>query len=253
MVLSFFTGLVIILIIVGIITAIFDYEQKRCNRYFYKETEKYKNAINKVAKIMYVILYITIIIFSICNIVIFIYGIATKNTFFIIVSIMFAITMIFYALSNYTDKFSSITIVIFSIATVLYVLSMVFFFIYQIMGMQNLKTDVIKVNTINIIELQTVPYTNISGTRYYIRSEPSLAYYYDIITQSGGRTTKVIDVYNNYVEKFEDDIYKENPHIDVWEVVQKYTNGYGKEGENVKGYQYYIYIPEGGTYYIDKE
>lgn len=253
MVLNFFTVALIMLIIVACISASFDSEQKRCNRDSYIETNKYKNAIRKIDEIMDTILYSSIIIFCISNIVMFICGIITKNVFFIIVSVMFAITAIFYLLNKYTHKFSEVTEGIYFMISFLYSLILAFFLLFQVIAMQNVRTDVRKVDTINILELQAVPYTNVSGTRYYIRSEPSLAYYYDIATDNGGSTTKVIDGYNNYVERCEDDIYKENPHIDVFEVVQKYTTGYGYEGENIINYKYYIYIPKGGTYFIDKQ
>lgn len=254
MVLNFFTGVVVMLMIVGLVTAIFDSEKKRCNKFYYTGTEKYKNAINKIADIMiHKILGIAIIIFCIINIIIFIYAIVTKNVLFIIISIMFMITFVFYLIFEYTDKFETITEIIFCILAAAYMCSMIFFFLFQAIAMQNITTDVRKVDTIKILELKEVPYTNVSGTRYYIRSEPSLAYYYDIATDNGGSTTKVIDGYNNYVERCEDDIYKEDPHIDVLEVVQKYTTGYGHEGENIIKYEYYIYIPKGGTYFIDKE
>lgn len=252
MVLNFFTVVVIMLIILGLVTAIFASEQKRCNKFWYTGTEKYKNTIDKLSGIMYKMLKIAIITFFIINILIFIYAIVTKNMFFIIISVLFVITMIFYLLIEFTEKFETITEIIFCISGGAYMSIMIFFFLFQAIAMQNIRTDVRKVDTINIIELKEVPYTNVSGTRYYIRSEPSLAYYYDIITDNGGSITKVIDGYNNYVERHEDDIYKENPHIDVFEVVNKYTTGYGKEGEQFIKYEYYIYIPKGSTYFVDK-
>lgn len=79
MVLKFFTGVVIMLIIIWIITAIFEYEADWCNDHWYEGSKKYKSAINKIADIMNVILHIAIIIFSISNIAILIYGIEWEN------------------------------------------------------------------------------------------------------------------------------------------------------------------------------
>lgn len=253
MVLKFFTGVVIMLLIVYGITAIFEYEADRCNDHWYEGSKKYKNAINKIADIMNVILNIAIIIFFISNIAILICGIVNKYISFITVGVLFIISMIFDWLEENTKIFPKIIQEIASLTFAFYVAILMLFFLFQFINTPNTETNVRKVNTINIIELQKVPYTNVSGTRYYIRSEPSLAYYYDIITDNGNKTTKVIDGYKNYVERCEDDIYKENPHIDVFEVVEKYTNGYGIEWENVKNYEYYIYIPKDSTYFTDKE
>ncbi len=170
---------------------------------------------------------------------------------------MFFIVLLFYVLSEYTDKFPNITAGSFFITGALYIIFMIFiFFLFQTIGtvgMQNDRIESIKVNTINIIELQKVPYTNVSGSRYYIRSEPSLAYYYDIEITEGRKTAKVIDGHKDYVERCENDIYKDNPHIDVYEVVEKYTNAYGTEIETFKNYAYYIYIPKDSTYFVGKE
>lgn len=103
--------------------------------------------------------------------------------------------------------------------------------------------------TIEIEELTEVPYTNITGEMYYIRSEPSLAYYYDIRTENGNTTTKVIDGNEYYVEKDEDDKYLENPHIDVYEVVKKYYTWGDEQKEDVLNYYYIICVPENSIYY----
>lgn len=256
-VLRFFTVVIIMLIVVKIINSIFNSEQKRCNDKWYEGTEKYKNAINKIANIMAVILKAAIVTFIISNIVILIYGIINKYVIFIIASVMFFIVLLFNVLIEHTDKFPDIVAGSYMITVGLYTIFMVvFFFTFQALGtvgMQNDRIESIKVNTINIIELQKVPYTNVSGSRYYIRSEPSLAYYYDIETAEGRKTTKVIDGHKDYVERCEDDIYKDNPHIDVYVVVEKYTNAYGIEIETFKNYAYYIYIPKDSTYFVDKE
>lgn len=253
MVLKFFTGTLIMLIIVGIITAIIYSEKKRSNSWWNKETEKYNKAISKIYNIMFVILIFTIIAFIISNFAILIYGIINKNLFFKIIGVTFCIGSIFGILFKITDKFYYFIVGSLYIITASYIALTIFFLFWQTVAMQNSTTIVRKVNTINIIELEKVPYTNVSGTRWYIRSEPSLAYYYDIVTENGGSTTKVIDGYKDYVEKYEDDIYKENPHIDVFEVVKKYTTGYGVQNEIVESYEYHIYVPKDGIYYTDKE
>lgn len=103
--------------------------------------------------------------------------------------------------------------------------------------------------TIEIEELTEVPYTNITGGMFYIRSEPSLAYYYDVRTENGNTTTKVIDGNKYYVEKDEDDKYLENPHIEVYEFVRKYYTWGDEQKEKVLTYYYVICVPENSIYY----
>lgn len=243
------------LIIIFIIASIFGWQQEWCNKWSYKGTEKYKKGINTIADIMYVIVFIAMIIFVILNIVFIIYGIIKNTTCFIIIGGLFIIFMIGCLIIDQNNLIASwiCALVLFIYLCYIFILFVVCVNIHT----QDLGTVVRKVNTIDIIELQKVPYTNVSGTRFYIRSEPSLAYYYDIVTDNGGTTTEVIDGNNNYVERFEDDIYKENPHIDVFEVVEKkiFTDIYFRETEyeNLIRCEYYIYIPKNGIYFDDKE
>lgn len=253
MILKIFIRSIIALVIILVITSIFDNENERCKRNVIG-SKKYRDTINKITDIMETVCIIAVIIFTICNIALIICGIINKDVPIMILGILFIITMIFLALAISTEKFRKFNVVMASIGMLLYMLYMLCFFLFQINASEYNGTYTRKVNTISIVEMKEVPYTNISGGRYYICSEPSLAYYYDIVTDTGGTTTKVIDGHNNYVEKFEDDIYEENPHIDVFEVVQKLKKVYFKtESEFVKGYKYYIYIPKDGIYYNDKE
>ncbi len=109
------------------------------------------------------------------------------------------------------------------------------------------------VETIDILEFKQVPYTNITGRRYYIKSSPNSAYYYEVITENGGTTTKSIDGANNYVEKFESDEYIDNPHIEVYRNydVSYYITWYGNEvtKEENSSYSYYIYMPNDSMFY----
>lgn len=103
--------------------------------------------------------------------------------------------------------------------------------------------------SIEIVEMEEIPYTNVSGTRWYIRSAPSIAYYYDVVTENGNQTTKILDGYEYYVEKDEDDKYIDNPHIEVYEIIKEYTNLYGKEKEEHVTYEYTICVPKNSIYY----
>lgn len=103
--------------------------------------------------------------------------------------------------------------------------------------------------SIEIVEMEKVPYTNISGSKCYIKSAPSIAYYYDVVTEKGNQTTKILDGTEYYVEKDEDNKYIDNPHIEVYEIVRKYTNLYGKEKEDFVTYEYIICVPENSIYY----
>lgn len=109
------------------------------------------------------------------------------------------------------------------------------------------------VNTIDILEFTQAPYNNITGRRYYIKSAPSSAYYYEVRTENGGTTTKVIDGSNSYVEKFESDEYTDNPHIDVYRnyTIEHYKTWYGNEvtKEASSSYSYYIYTPVNSMFY----
>lgn len=103
--------------------------------------------------------------------------------------------------------------------------------------------------SIEIKEIDKVPYTNVTSSRFYIRSSPSVAYYYDVTTKSGNQTTKILDGNKYYVEKDEDDKYIDNPHIEVYNIINRYTNVYGKEIEEFVTYEYIICVPENSIYY----
>ncbi len=107
--------------------------------------------------------------------------------------------------------------------------------------------------SIDILEMREVPYTNVSGSRWYIRSAPSNAYYYEVATESGNTTTKVLDGYGHYVEKDEDDKYINNPHIEVIYTMHECYNMYTmKTHTEVIGENYIICIPENAIYYEEE-
>lgn len=107
-------------------------------------------------------------------------------------------------------------------------------------------------DTIEIVEMEQVPYANTSGNRWYIRSAPSFAYYYKVRTKSGNTTTKVLDGSRYYIEEDVDNQYQDNPHIEVMDTVEKYQTIYGKEKERIAKREYIICVPEDGIYYEGK-
>lgn len=122
-------------------------------------------------------------------------------------------------------------------------------------GTEEYETITEHIETIQILSYGNSSTTSVNGSRYYIKSEPGVAYYYKIATDNGGTTIKTIDGIENYVETIEDKTYSENPHIEVYksETYQYFVNSYEtyyKDDIPISTeYEYYIYVPEDSTFY----
>lgn len=129
----------------------------------------------------------------------------------------------------------------------------IFFSVALLISPSSLQTDIQKHSeysyTIDILNMQQVPYTNVSGQRYYIKSVPSGSYYYEVKTKNGNTTTKIIDGYNHYVEKDINNKYINNPHIDVYQVIKTYYDLYGRKKSEIINEDYIICVPEDAIYY----
>lgn len=241
-------------------------EDKFLNRH---EETRYEHNTNKLKKIFGILSIICIVLFSICNICIFIFklcvGLDIVIKCYLILLACFTISVIMYLIEEtdieiirYFDIILAgiflICIIISIVAIALYILS-----ICNVIVLGNeISIDGTSQRykeysySIEIVELEEIPYTNVSGNRWYIKSAPSIAYYYDVLTESGNKTTKILDGNQYYVEKDEDNKYIDNPHIEVYEIVNKYINLYGKEKEDVVTYEYTICVPENSIYYESK-
>lgn len=203
---------------------------------------------------------ILIILFYLYNIYVFYIKYNSKIS---VISVMYIISISCFFIITFLDNiefkyFDIIWIILYSISWIVFTLVCGFYIFASIsvfsQGKQEAAFDEKQKykeysHSIEIVEMEEVPYTNVSGRRWYIRSSPSIAYYYDVITKSGNQTTKILDGYNYYVEKDESDEYKNNPHIKVYEINEKYTNLYGKEIEDFVTYEYTICVPENSIYY----
>ena len=188
-----------------------------------------------------------------------IYGITNGDSFkkicFLIPALSFIVFEIFLLLEERFEvfdflfnKLSYISILIWAVSSILLCLNFG-------TGPNSAEISVEKmhIETINILEFKEVPYTNVSGNRCYIKSTPSCAYYYEVATENNGTTTKVIDGLNNYVEKHESAEYTDNPHIEVYDVIEIYTDWYNTEHREVASTEYHIYIPENSIFYENVE
>lgn len=144
--------------------------------------------------------------------------------------------------------FPIITAVFTAVAIVVYLLFLIFLWDEDV-AMPGTIEKTYRNVTIEIIEMEQVPYTNTSGSRYYIRSAPSFAYYYKIRTKNGNRTTKVLDGSKYYIEEDVDNQYQDNPHIEVCDTIEKYQTVFGEEKERLAKREYVICVPENGIYY----
>lgn len=234
------------LIIVYAIYKLFDSELKRVkdNRYSNQEKSRYEKVIEKICYIFKCILVFLFIAFCICNIlVIFLYeSIPIK-----VLGISFAILTIFKIIVKYIDNFEYLSLIILVVAMIIYAFLFLFVVIFPTFTISGEAYSQYS-HTISILEMKEVPYANVHGGHCYIRTSPSLAYYYDISTEKGS-TTKVIDGYNHYVEKIESDEYLGNPHIDVYHTICKDETFFYGEISRKTGTSYYIYVPENGILY----
>lgn len=103
--------------------------------------------------------------------------------------------------------------------------------------------------SIDILEIKEVPYINISNNMWNISSTPINSYYYEMTTKNGNTTTKILDGYEHYIEKDEDNKYINNPHIEVYYIIQPSYNIYTRKAKKkVVNESYIICIPENLIY-----
>lgn len=190
------------------------------------------------------------------NVFFLIYCIIENHYLAIIIPISFLLTVLFEILSKnfkYFDFVTEMLAIFCGIAFFFFSIMLLLMGLIQPLGEEKITENVELVQTIDILEFKQVPYSNITGSRYYIKSAPDSAYYYEIATDNGGTTTKVIDGSVNYVEKHESNEYMDNPHIEVYRVstVSQYKTWYGKDVTEEKNvhYNYYIYTPENSMFY----
>lgn len=240
--------------IIGLIVGwIFELEQKKLDFY---GSKKYLNIINNIVNAINSLEACYMILFIIYNIFVVGYCIVERHLFFMIIPVSFLLFVIFILINEKVKEFNFLTEGIAFIFIAIWLIYGVLFSMFAIdtpineKEVEN-KTDL--VNTIDILEFTQAPYNNITGRRYYIKSAPSSAYYYEVRTENGGTTTKVIDGSNSYVEKFESDEYMDNPHIDVYRnyTIEHYKTWYGNEvtKEATSSYSYYIYTPVNSMFY----
>lgn len=253
MVLRIYWILIAVAIIGGIIDAIFRAEQKKAD---YHGSQKYVNIIDNIVKAIDFLENCYIGLFIIYNVFVLGYCIVEKHFFFMITPSAFLLFIIFIIISEKIEAFSFLTEIIAIIAiTVWFCYTLIFsmLVIDTPINEKDVENKADLVNTIDILEFTQAPYNNITGRRYYIKSAPSSAYYYEVRTENGGTTTKVIDGSNSYVEKFESDEYMSNPHIDVYRnyTIEHYKTWYGNEvtKEASSSYSYYIYTPVNSMFY----
>ena len=192
------------------------------------------------------------IIYIVCMIL---YCIIEHHFIFMGIPILEILAVIFIVMSYKIKAFNSVTDFFGMVFFAVWLLYILFFCMSNDntpLGEEKITQNKEIVQTINIVEFTQAPYNKITGSRYYIKSSPENVYYYEIITERGGTTTQIIDGSNYYVEKFANNKYINNPHIDIEKVTttSEYTNWFGNNvtEENVE-YKYYIYIPEDATFY----
>lgn len=220
-------------------------------RYTEGDTEKpgkYKHIIEKMGDIFIILLILYVIIFIIFNIIFLFHSIAKRDLSMLIIPASFLLfcLAVFILKKGY---FFLLCALIIMFTLIVLVINIIYYVVYTVDTEGKLEY----VKTINIVEFKQVPYTSISGTRYYIKSTPGCAYYYEVKTPKGSTTTKVIDGTEYYVEKYEDDKYIQNPHIVVYrkKVISfsPYIKIYGLNYHETIEYEYHIYIPENSIFY----
>lgn len=251
--------LIYVIIIVTIwlnecLNEIFEDEKKQYNHVYGKE--RYNKMLDKLICICGKLRITIIALLTIYCIFMLIYSIITKNWIIGIISVLYFILVLFIILNKYSIYFIDVTEWCEKISFYLWLfvtIGISTLGIFFTPGDSTIKENIEKIETINILEFKQSEYNSITGNRYYIKSSPSNAYYYEVRTNDGGTTTKTIDGTTNYIEKYEDNKYVENPHIDVFKVerCKISTNLYGFKMNHPEPsyYKYYIYIPEDSTFY----
>lgn len=253
MVLRFYWIIIFCMIIGMFVIAIFESEQKRRE---HRAGKKYMNFINTTVEGLNFLGYNVLALFVIYNVFMVIYSIVEKHLFFMVIPILFLLFGLFCFINEHVEKMDFLTEGISVVFLFLWLVYTAFFSLFAIdrpIKEAEVAHKCDFVQTIDILEFKQVPYNSITGRRYYIKSSPDSAYYYEVRTEKGGTTTKVIDGANNYVEKFESDEYIDNPHIEVYKNydVSYYITWYGNEvtkEENIS-YSYYIYMPSDSMFY----
>lgn len=253
MILRIYAVLFLGMIIGSIIFVILDHEVTRRND---ELSEKYLYAIANILDIMCKVKIAWVAVMFVYSIILVIYCIIQNHHFFIIIPISFFAIVIFGILSKYVEYLNFLTEGIAIIACIVWLFASIGMLLLGTvlpLGEERITENVELVQTIDILEFKQVPYSDITGSRYYIKSTPNSAYYYEVATGNDGTTTKVIDGSANYVEKHESDEYIDNPHIDVYRVstISQYETWFGKEVTEEKNvhYNYYIYTPENSMFY----
>lgn len=253
MVLRIYLIMILTMLVVMAVGTIFESEQKRrsgCGK------KRYIKFINSAVKILDFIGSSIIALFGLYNVFTLIYAIVGKHWYFMGIPILFLLFTLFYFISEHFEILDFLTEGLALIFLFLWMVYMAFFVMLAIGRPINgeevtNKSDLVE--NIDILEFKQVPYTTIEGRRYYIKSAPDSAYYYEVRTANGGTTTKVIDGSKNYVEKFESDEYIDNPHIEVYRnyTISHYISWYGNEvtEEKSSSYSYYIYMPKNSMFY----
>lgn len=246
MVMGIYSVWVVAIIILWILTYIFNELAKLID-----DNKRSKNILNS----FYCIPSGLMILFFPYNIYTLVINLHSLINFISILYIIFSVCIILTILLDSIDIFEAV----FLISFVIGILALAFHLLFTVViigGMSGIEINSQKHSeysyTIDILNMQQVPYTNVSGGRYYIRSVPSGSYYYEAKTKNGNTTTKIIDGYNHYVEKDINNKYIDNPHIDVYKVVKTFYDVYGRKKSIIINENYTICIPEDTIYYESK-
>ncbi len=253
----YWIGFVIVLVLLGLFL-IFKNEYKRS-----KKNSKYKQVIGILCKIFRVLFFVSLVAFYGYNIYLLVamrYDISLiilSLSFIVFIPSLGICVLLFSQEWKYFDiirsSFSFILGLISVVSSCLYM-----FCILMIFLSSPYYTNIDEKYTqygysIDILKIKEVEYVNVHGGGWYICSTPSNAYYYEVSTNNGNTTTKVLDGYSHYVEKDEDDKYIDNPHIEVIYTMQEYYNMYTmKTYTKVVGENYIICVPENAIYYYEE-
>ncbi len=251
----YWIGFVVIVLLFAL-TKIFDHEDE-CIKYK-PVSEKYRNAIKVLDEVCYRLFVLCMVIYFFYNIYMLTlrYSIITQMaslSFIVFFSFLFLESILEdkeWEYFNSVKDFIQGLLVILSLVGFVAYLGMICFFMMSGTHWSGRETDRYEeyAYSIDILEMREVPYTNTYG--WYVRSNPSNAYYYDVVNENGNITTEVIDGHEYYVERDEDNNYISNPHIEVYYAIQPCYNIYTmKTFEDVVNKRYVICIPEDSIYY----
>ena len=254
----YWIGFVIVLVLLGLFL-IFKNEYKKS-----EESSKYKQVIGLLCRIFKVPFFVSLVAFYGYNIYLLVA--MRYDILFMWLSLCFIVFIpslsTYVLLSNQEwkhfddirDLFSTILMGITGVNGILYMFCILDLFLIAGPSFTNIDEKYTQYGySIDILEIKEVEYVNVHGGGWYICSTPSNAYYYEVSTNNGNTTTKVLDGYSHYVEKDEDDKYLSNPHIEVYYIMQEYYNMYTMETHTeVVGENYIICVPENAIYYYEE-